>query len=401
MELSNDLIRAYTKRIFLSRLRLLSGHGFYGLLLMHADFMIDDHIETAATDGKKIIFNPTFLEKLSDSELDFILMHEVLHMALRHTLRSEMRNQKLFNIACDIVVNSNILKSNDMNITSITVNGYGVSMHLTPGNKEGFLFTAEQVYEMLLQGKNDEEMYLSFDDHSAWGVIETTDPGAAKDLEELWDRHLLDAAAAVSSRKNMDGHSDIPAMVLRRLEELRKPKLDWRSLLIDFIQEETVDYSFTPPDRRFFDSPFFLPDFNEKEEMLNNILFMIDSSGSVTDREMSVAYSEVKGAIDQLNGHLRGWIGFFDHKIKTPVPFETVEDFMQIKPKGGGGTSFRNIFDYVIRQMNDNLPTCIIVLTDGDADYPDESVTNGIPVLWLINNDKRTPPWGRIGRIEV
>ena len=34
----------------------------------------------------------------------------------------------------------------------------------------------------------------------------------------------------------------------------------------DFIQEEVVDYSFTPPDRRFDDSPFFLPDFNGKED---------------------------------------------------------------------------------------------------------------------------------------
>lgn len=52
------------------------------------------------------------------------------------------------------------------------------------------------------------------------------------------------------------------------LKELRKPQTDWRKILNDFIQEEIVDYSFTPPDRRFDDSPFFLPDFNDKTLLL-------------------------------------------------------------------------------------------------------------------------------------
>ena len=35
----------------------------------------------------------------------------------------------------------------------------------------------------------------------------------------------------------------------------------------------------------------------------------------------------------------------------------------------------------------------IVVITDGEGDYPDEAVTNNIPVLWLING-KAQPPWG-------
>lgn len=64
----------------------------------------------------------------------------------------------------------------------------------------------------------------------------------------------------------------------------------------DFIQEEVVDYSFAPPDRRFDDSPFFLPDFNGKEDRVEDILFMIDTSGSMSDDMIAAAYSEVKGA---------------------------------------------------------------------------------------------------------
>lgn len=46
-----------------------------GLLLMHMIYSIDENCETAATDGHRIFFGPKFLDELSDSELDFIMMH--------------------------------------------------------------------------------------------------------------------------------------------------------------------------------------------------------------------------------------------------------------------------------------------------------------------------------------
>ena len=75
---------------------------------MHMDFAIDMKCETACTDGRKIYFGPSFLSNLSDDELDFILMHEIMHCALQHCLRTGDRDPEAFNIACDIVVNSNI-----------------------------------------------------------------------------------------------------------------------------------------------------------------------------------------------------------------------------------------------------------------------------------------------------
>jgi hypothetical protein len=49
----------------------------------------------------------------------------------------------------------------------------------------------------------------------------------------------------------------------------------------------------------------------------------------------------------------------------------------------------------------EKLPVSIIILTDGCAPYPDESAAKGIPVLWLLNNEKLTPPWGKITRIKI
>ena len=145
---------------------------------------------------------------------------------------------------------------------------------------------------------------------------------------------------------------------------------------------------------------FFLPDFNDTEAIVRDVLFMIDTSGSMSRDMITRAYSEVKGAIDQFNGKLTGKLGFFDAAVVPPIPFEDEEEFKVIQPKGGGGTSFEVIFDYVNKQMSDDPPVSIIILTDGFAPFPDEEKSDGIPVLWMINNEQVTPPWGKTARIK-
>ena len=68
---------------------------------------------------------------------------------------------------------------------------------------------------------------------------------------------------------------------------------------------------------------------------------------------------------------------------------------------GGGGTDFQIIFEYVAQHMQDEPPVSIIILTDGYAPFPNEALANNIPVLWLLNNEKVEPPWGKIARIKV
>ena len=205
------------------------------------------------------------------------------------------------------------------------------------------------------------------------------------------------AAETVSKDKN--GVGDVPDFVKRMIEKIKDPTLDWRKILSSFVQERVSDYSFSPPDRRFGDFDFFLPDFNEKNFTSKDILFMVDTSGSVNDDEIATVYSEIKGAIEQFEGKLIGKIGFFDACVTAPVPFYSVEDLIKIIPIGGGGTSFDVIFDYLAHNFAEELPSCIVIFTDGDAPYPPKSAAMGIPVLWMINNLKITPPWGRVTRV--
>ena len=144
-----------------------------------------------------------------------------------------------------------------------------------------------------------------------------------------------------------------------------------------------------------------LPDFNEKEDVVCDILFMVDTSGSISDEMLNAAYSEVKGAIDQFDGKLKGWLGFFDAEVTVPEPFGDGGELSRIKPAGGGGTDFGPIFDHVRRNMQGRLPACIVILTDGYAPFPQKDAAMGIPVLWLLNNEQVTPPWGKVARIQV
>ena len=316
-------------------------------------------------------------------------------------------------------------------------------MHLAPDGKEGHLYTAEQVYDMLPRRMKQQKKGGSsgdcgkegvssggtssgkgkqtsprgkggatgqaasaktdprdpangiWDDHTRWGKYEE-DEG----LRELWVKRFEDAAEAISIRDPSNSRGLMPAFAKRLLGELRKPETDWRAILNDFVQEEITDYTFSPPDRRFADSPFLLPDFNEKDETVEDILFMIDTSGSMSDKTVTAAYSEVKGAIDQFGGKLKGWLGFFDAAIIEPQEFSTEEEFKLIRPAGGGGTDFGIIFEYVAKYMQ-KPPASIIILTDGFAPFPSEKLSRGIPVLWLLTNEDVEPPWGKVARIRV
>ena len=205
------------------------------------------------------------------------------------------------------------------------------------------------------------------DDHTFWQGDDEEET-----QKQTWLGRMVNATEVLNHFEPSASCGKIPAGVDRMLGELKEPTTDWRAILNEFVEEQICDYSFTPPDRRFPDSPFFLPDFNDTEAIVRDVLFMIDTSGSMSRDMITRAYSEVKGAIDQFNGKLTGKLGFFDAAVVPPIPFEDEEEFKMIQPKGGGGTSFDVIFDYVNKQTSDDPPASIIILTDGYAPFPYE-----------------------------
>ena len=140
-------LRALSRRISAIRTDLLTLCPFFGRLLLRLPIGYAE-CGTAYTDMKSIVFDPSFAESIGDRELELVLLHEVLHCVLHHCTRGRELLHHTFNVACDIVVNSLALEI--LGVTDIDVGGQPV-MHLAPDGREGKEYTAERVYEMLIE----------------------------------------------------------------------------------------------------------------------------------------------------------------------------------------------------------------------------------------------------------
>lgn len=392
-EIFNKLIRARTN--------ILKKYPFYGTLLMHLKLSLAE-CGTACTDMKRIIWDKNFVQRLTSDEIEFVMMHEVMHCVLGHCVRSEGCIHYIHNIAADIVVNSNILES--LKLTSFTVDGVE-AMHLAPDNKEGRLYTVEQVYDMLMKKYKNEiddaqklinKLKKAFgkgiDDHDIWQTVL-----ADSSLQDAWKINIKEAAKAA-------GNMILPQAIrdYMRNEEYRA-QLRWKQILQEFIELSRTrqDFLFTPSDRRFSDSDFIMPSFSvEDPDSVDNIWFLVDTSGSISDDTLSTVMAEIRDSLRQFE-HVDAKLSFFDTVVTKPVSFDNVEQFDMLEATGGGGTSFVAIFDYMKENMLEELPAAVIILTDGYAWYPDEEVALNVPTMWIIVDNNTDAPFGKTVHINT
>lgn len=402
MKVKNTVRRMTEERALLIKNNPFFGHLSMGLQLACAP------CKTACTDGSRLIFDPAFAEKLSDQELQFVILHEVLHCVFRHCIRGKGLHSVLYNIACDIVVNSTILAMWGQESMMIAREK---AMHLAPDGKEGREYNAEEIYQMLIhqnhtngisqmqtaqnnankssQMQTDNEGFekSSFDRHDIWqGICDKAQ------LQDNWNRKIQSAFRQCGDSTGM------PQQVRTIVQDIaRRSGLNWKQLLHDFLQSDTYDYNFLPPDRRYAFSDFYLPAYNmdEEHQTADDIWVCIDTSGSVTGEELTCTMAEILDAMRQAG--LKGRISFFDSNITEPEPFEFENDLKNLTAQGGGGTSFHIIFRYLKEKLYPDLPRAILIFTDGYARFPEQKAALDVPVLWLIcKGGNADVPWGQV-----
>lgn len=384
-------LKATAARLTDIRADMLKRQPFFGRLLLRLSFGFAD-CGTAYTDMRRIVFDPSFAARLDESQLSFLLMHELMHCVLKHCTRGSGKLPLLYNIACDIVVNSIILEA--LGMDEMLLDG-SPAMHLAPDGEEGRNYSAEEVYQMLLHQPDEERSKLGsdglFDSHAIWKEIFSDSI-----LEETWDQHTASAARSAGFG------SGIPEGIKRIVKEIeRTPRINWRQVLHDFIRHDRSDYCFTPPDRRFSDA-FILPAFQENANgaAVDRIWFVVDTSGSVGDATLATVLREIESAVEQVE-HMSGYLSFFDCDVTEPVPFATQEELSSVEPVGGGGTSFAKIFESMKEYYRDELPAAVIILTDGYARFPAEETALDVPVFWIIVDSEVKPPWGEYVRLHT
>jgi predicted metal-dependent peptidase len=378
------------ERLQSARIRMRSRHPFFGTLLFHATTILTEQIPTACTDGRNLYFNPAFIEPLSRQELDGLLHHEVLHAALLHCQRRGTRNPLIWNWAADIVVNGMIASLEDISIPD----GGGLR---DPALEE---LPVEEVYEKLQnstvevplvlmdlverQNLNDGEEY----DLSGATEGQNHSESSFAALREYWK----DALQRSRKEQEQRGQGTLPCGLQRELEVLENAQLDWRSLLARYLPDSQANWQGI--DRRFIGQGLYL---EELQQTSIKVAVCLDTSGSVSQKELSQFYSEVYGLLCQ-SPETEVDLYFADAELHGPYPLMFESELPE--PKGGGGTDFRPFFNKLNEADNQELPRLAIYLTDGYGTYPQEPE---YPVLWVINEgglNCNKIPWGQRIRTE-
>ena len=181
----------------------------------------------------------------------------------------------------------------------------------------------------------------------------------------------------------------------RLVNEVLRPKVDWKEVLLKFMQKLRVDdRTYARPNRRFITQGMYMPSVTGMG--LGEIAVAVDCSGSVGQDEINQFNSEINTIWqDLLPSRLH--VVYFDSEVSHYDEFNKGDDVV-IKPHGGGGTAFSPVFEYLDKK--DIQPLACVFLTDlYCSDFGKEPE---YPVLWIstTNNDNMKVPFGEIVRMH-
>ena len=103
---------AIEEKISLTFSKLAIREPFIAAVMTRIKREVTKDIPTAATDGKRIMYNPDFIEDLSSEETFGLTLHEALHIILQHMWRRGSRCPRLWNYANDAIINAYIKSRN-------------------------------------------------------------------------------------------------------------------------------------------------------------------------------------------------------------------------------------------------------------------------------------------------
>ena len=362
----NDLM----EKIESSRLKIFRQDPFLGYVLQRIDIEIVNNIETAATNGKKIIFSKKFLKDLTLQQTIFVLLHELLHIVLEHPQRGKkFDDQYRFNIACDIVVND-------------TLDSFGFSNEGLPiidGSKyhmPGLGHTVEDIYNLL---PNDiKEKTLDY--HFEWNL---------EDIDYSKIEEIIESARLAGFTSRIDGLMNRSINSVEYGYESNK----WRELLNKYVTKDIFEYSLSKIDTRY--GKVLLPSFIEDEECLKNIWFVVDASFSMRNSHLALMFGEIERIIRHYKS-VQCDVSFFSTITTEPMRFKNKRDLYNAfrKMRSSGGTDFKQIFADMKEFYLSKLPSLVVVLTDGFAEYPTLCEKFNVPVVWCLTNEENLPETG-------
>jgi len=341
----------------------------------------------------------------------FLLLHELFHCVYLHALRKDDRDALIWNISGDIVINIILSK----------VLGYSIPYMLglkefneivTVVKEEEFMrsYTTEVVYNLLIKssklkykqkgssgdgkkgGKGPHESSSSKSFMDRYGDSGDISFPATNEMsheeQERWKNYWMERSTLSNERERTAGI--IPGLHFQELNEIYEAKIDWRealSKLVSMASNDKEDYSWSKRSRKSIGQEVFLPSLYSNRSY---VVFAVDTSGSMSDEEITRAISEAKGICETNNAEL--YFIMFD----TDVQYESeIGDEYDLPKKafGRGGT----MFGPVLKRINELYENgeiggldLIVMFTDGyNADQGFEKEVPFERIMWLLTTPSR------------
>lgn len=363
-------------------INLMFNFPFFGEFMagMHVVLVNNDKwLKTAATDGRRLYFNVSFVLGCDDSELLFLCAHEIFHCVLDHLALRGGRDPDRWNMAVDYQTNYSLKHFHQ---EQKEVPGIGTM-------PQGGLYDARlhddmscyEIYDWLEQNNVPIEMTLDrhFDFSEDGENIDKVggEGQVSVNLTGVDEMPKLSKAEAEEIRQEIKnraiqiasahGAGSLPKGIQRLINDLIEPKMNWREMLDDTLRSAfTDDYTLERFDDISFWTPFIIPGQDDGERV--DACVALDCSGSMSNEMVRDCLSEVAGIMETFRD-FRLTVWTFDSQVYESSMKEFRPDNLheihtyKYMMKGGGGTTFEANWAFM-RKMGIQ-PHRFIMFTDG------------------------------------
>lgn len=359
--------------------QLTSKYPYFGMLASRLKHEENENIRSYASNGKRFLYNPIFVESCSIEELSFVLTNCVMHHILAHQQRKLKRKGFLWQLATDFAIN-NLLFKNGIKIPN------GANF-----DKKYKNMYAEEIYEELKKERIEAGFDAYEDDikeneqeetqENKFTKVKNIEENLDERDEEQWE-YASTLAKEVAIRKSL-----MPLGFERLAKKVVAQNIDWKFELYNAINRHMRNnYAFMPPNKKHLYRGFALPSLTSDTLSL---IVAIDTSGSIQEEILGAFIEEFKTIMQNFPA-VNIELLIADAKVHAHYSFRGAED-MDFVLKGGGGTDYRPVFEYI--DANFPMSSMLLYFTDGDGIFP--RIPPSYEVLWALSNKKERIPFGR------
>lgn len=419
------------QKLVRSVLAMKDTHAFYFALYSLLNRIESEELQTMGVTSTELYYNPKFVASLKEAELNFINLHEVCHVAMIHAVRGKGKNHTIFNVACDYYINKVLCEEFGLMPGKIeVVNGVSIQCPedlVYSRNVDIVKDTPEIIYEELMQSiEKKNPRFLSgitrctSDDSNGCNAdgnseseVECDFRGDKIKIKRVYRDLIIDdkgdkskeahQGKALVERARLKSRGIGGCKLERLVEEILAPKVDWKRLFRNQLRELNIQITtFSNPDRRYIGKGMCMPGAKKLEtEKLKGVKICIDTSGSMSSREIGECFTQVKDLLKTFE--LDAEVIYWDSEIENKDNFKNIKEFRAIKPKGGGGTDPSCVFKYFESEECKDKPSAIIMFTDGGfGEVMVSSKKKYKDTIWVIKNNKKfKAPFGKVAPLKI